>query len=218
MYSLRPGAVDRPRNLERMIAEDHERQQAARLAQIARREEQGVPLSDALSAPEACEAAGAVLADPGEAGGPEAAAREALGILSATIDGPLAPIPDREHDEDLAGITVTLRGMSRRRLLEAQGEIAKVRDAWLADAIPYHEAEAQTLEVMRRAVAEGVARVEGVQGPQGALVVEGHPLDDEALDILEGAELMGTLWRAVDIFHGLKGEAKKNCGCAPPST
>ena len=194
------------RNLDECLRAAHERLAELVQAEVDKRREAGVPLDDQTDFADL-----AVRLKKAEAlceAGDGAALRKTLAEAAAAVSGGLEPLKPYESDEDLAGVSVRIRAMTEAERLAFDKRLNESED------------HAHRHDVKRSLVASVIDEVQGLEGDDGpvTLKAEGGKLDEEAMRVIDVADLVEPLYQAIKAFHQIPAAKKKRFGLPPPST
>ena len=121
-------------------------------------------------------------------------------LLEAEGETPLT----YKTNEDLAGLSVRLRGVNPSHL-----------EAYRLAEAERRESGASSVEAQRALVASSVCEVQGIEGPTGDVSIKADgddPLPDGALDDMQSVGLVETLATLVSFWQSLPTSKKKHCG------
>lgn len=212
MYTLRPGAVSSPRNLDAMRLEALRLTREGILAMRERRERDGIPLDEDRPWQER---AGEALAAANDATGREDkdAAREALKALQAALAEPLADPGEPAASEEAASLSLRIRILSD----EQHTDLVAAVDA-AAEAHGFLSRE--HLAACDEYVAVAVHSVQGFEDDDGPIIVEskGGRMPEEELTVLRSSGWLWWMYASAARFQGLTGEEKKAFGQPAPTT
>lgn len=192
------------RNLDECLRAAHERLREVVDEEIARRREVGVPLDNDTDFADI-----AVRLKKAEAACEEhdgAALKKCLSEALGAVSGGLEPLSPYQPSEDLASLSVRLKGITEADRLAF--------DRRLSGCATPEDRHALKLSL----VAECVDELVGLENDEGQVRIkaDGDRLPADALRVIEVADLTEALYQAIKAFHQIPAAKKKRFGLPAP--